>query len=230
MGNFERNLSRGKIEERKCAAYLKALGYRVLPTTEFSGSGAPMLEAEDAAESLVMPDLQAFKNGEGAWFEIKWKTEGTWSQRHHRVETGISLRHHEHYCQIERETKSPVVLVFVHEAEREVRCGTLAQLANAFSHDYRGEKMGRSGMRFWIYERIPLWMALDELNAAISAHRCCAALVQPIAPPIAESLLRLPHALARHGVIRAQPAQASLFDDVGLDVGLRDPLHRGRGR
>lgn len=201
--DFERKLTRGKVEEQKCAAYLKALGYRVLPTTEFSGSGAPMLEAENENESLVMPDLQAFRDGNGAWFEVKWKTEGTWSDKHKRVETGIGLRHYEHYCRIEQETKTPVVIVFVHETEREVRCGTLAQLADAFSHDYRGDKMSRGGMRFWIWDRIPLWMPLVELSVAIAAQRCGAKLVQPaISPPINNELVRLSHAYARHGSTR----------------------------
>jgi hypothetical protein len=197
---FTRNLDRGKVEERKLAAYLKALSFRVLPTTDFSARGAPMLEAEDRADSLVMPDLQAFRDGSGAWFECKWKTEGTMSSRRGRVETGVSRRHYEHYKKTEAATKIPVAIVFVHESEREVRCGTLSQLEGAFSHEYTGDKMGPSGMRFWIYDQIPLWMSLDELNAAIAAHQCGASLIRPVEPPVDHKLLpqQRSHALRKH--------------------------------
>lgn len=202
MGNFARNLARGKVEERKVAAYLKSLRYRVLPTTEFSASGAPMLDAEDPSESLVMPDLQAFRDGDGSWFEVKWKSHAEPYRRYgNRLETGISLRHYNHYCAIENEWSTPVVLVFVHEKEGEVRCATLHQLEDAFSHDDRGSKMEASGMRFWIYERIPLWMPLAELGAAITAHRMGGRLIAPaIEPPIDNRLLRRrTHISARHG-------------------------------
>jgi hypothetical protein len=202
--DFARKLARAKVEEQKCAAYLKALGYRVLPTTEFSASGAPKLEAENENESIVMPDLQAFRDGAGAWFECKWKHKADESRRHAgRLVTGVGLRHYDHYCRIERETRTPVVIVFIHETEQEVRCATLNQLEQAFSHDYHGDKMDRSGMRFWVYERVPLWMPLAELRSAMEAQRYSARLVEPpIEPPINNELLRQSHAVRRHGAGR----------------------------
>lgn len=198
---FEQSLSRGKVEERKVAEYLKALGYRVLPTTDFSANGAPKLEAANDEESLVMPDLQAFKDGTGEWFEVKFKSEATWSDRHGRLETGTDGIAYERYCRIEAETKIPVAVVFVHEAEKQVRCGTLNQLAEAFSHT--SDRMGRGGMRFWIFERIPLWMTFDELSAAIEAHRHHARLIKPIPAPTDNTLMpaqlgRRSHALRKH--------------------------------
>lgn len=208
--SFRKSLAHGKEQERKTSAYLKALGYRVLPTTDFSSRGAPMLEAADREDSLIMPDAQAFRDGEGAWFENKWKTKAIRGDKSGRLETGISLRHFDHYARVERESRIPVVLVFVHETEREVRCGTLEQLADAFSHDYTGDRMDPGGNRFWFYERIPLWMSLDELNAGLLAHRLGAKLVRPIEPPINGLLLREGHAIRKH--VRREPAPKPVFE------------------
>lgn len=201
QAEFARSLARGKTEERKIAAYLKALGFRVLPTTDFAANGAPMLSAEDPSDSLIMPDLQAFRGGEGSWFEAKWKSNTDRYNRTGKLTTGIGLRHYEHYCKIENEWNTPVVIVFIHEREREVRCGTLHQLEAAFSHDYRGDKMDRAGMRFWNAESIPLWMPLAELGAAVRAHQLNARLIKPpIEPPIDNVLLkRRTHVQQRHG-------------------------------
>lgn len=208
--SFQASLARGKAEERKLAAYLKALNYRVLPTTEFSGSGAPTLDGE--ADSIIMPDLQAFKDGAGEWFECKWKSRATESTRYDRLETGISIRHYLQYCRIERETAIPVAIVFVHEKEREVRCGTLNQLQAAFSHDDRSDKMERGGMRFWAWESIPLWMPLEELSSAIVAHQLGARLAEPpVKPPVDGKILaRRSHVHRRH--IDREPAPNPLFD------------------
>lgn len=196
------SLGIGKVAEGKVALYLKALGYHVLPTTDFSRHGAPKLEAENAADSIVMPDLQAFGDGVRAWFEVKWKTCAVeYRHKGSRLETGIGLRHYGEYLDAEERTQMPVVLVFVHEKERQVRCASLAQLIDAFSHDDNTDKMERGGMRFWIFEKIPLWMTLDELEARVAAHELNAKLIDPPIPPPVDARM-VPHAMRRHGSFR----------------------------
>jgi hypothetical protein len=203
--NFEQQLARGKVTERQIAEYLKALGFYVLPTTDFAARGAPMFEAQERERSLVMPDLQAFGDGIGAWWESKLKSQATqtdWldGRRVNRLVTGIDVEAWNRYCRVERETKMPVAIVLVHEHEQEVRCGTLAQLAEVESH--QSARMGRGGMIFWAYEAVPLWMPLAELKANIDAQRYSARLVEPIKPPVVHGLLKQGHALRRHGINR----------------------------
>jgi len=197
---FQRALAHAQAEERKCAGYLKALGWRVLPTTNFSGNGAPMLEADERDESLVMPDLQAFRGGTGVWFEVKWKARATATDRFKgRLVTGVDRRNFEHYCRVEQETQIAVAIVFIHHAEREVRVATLYVLDQITSHET--DRMGRGGMVFWHYDKIPRWMSLGELADGIDASRL-GHVVAPTPPPIEPHTLRRPiepHVFRRHG-------------------------------
>ena len=201
---FRRMLGIGKIAEDKISTYLKALGYYVLPTTNFSEKGAPKLEAENSNDSIVMPDLQAFKSNVRCWFECKWKTRATENNRG-KLETGVDLRLYDNYLDSEQTTGMPVALVFVHEHEQVVRCATLKQLdEGAFSHRYSGGNY--TPMIYWYFENIPVWMSLDELAAAVFAYQNGARLLALTDPPIGT-----PHVLERHAGIQARSHKSDPF-------------------
>jgi len=209
---FDQQLKRGKITEKQIAEYLKALGYHVLPTTDFAANGAPMLESADQSQSLVMPDLQAFVRGQGEWWESKLKSSAVATNRFAgRLVTGIDGIAWVRYCNVELKTDMPVAVVFVHEKEGEVRCGTLHQLSKIESH--RSDRMGKGGMVFWKYESIPWWMSLEELKANAFAHQIGATLIEPSKrPPIERQLLRQSHVLRRHGLGGDLPREKIFFE------------------
>lgn len=165
--NHPTDFNRRLIWARECEVaigdFLRARNWWAIPSYDFSDKGddkAPKMLAPRGRFDLVLPDLQCFRDGKQRWFEIKRKTRSD----HYRIGgyavTGMSLRLFEHYRRIEKETKSDVVIVFVHETEGEVRGDTLSNLEKlAKSHRYDGDAMGRAGMIFWRYEQIQRWSA-----------------------------------------------------------------------
>jgi hypothetical protein len=161
--DFRVKLDAARRWEIAMARWVRARGWFVLPTDEFSGRGdtkAPKLLAPPGQRDFVLPDLQCFRF-DGAvraqWLECKWKHEASEFRKGGYRTTGFSLRLAKQYEEVERLSRQRVVLVFLHEKEREVRAAALADLSRAWSHDYAGTNMpGRKPMRFWRYDQIPM--------------------------------------------------------------------------
>lgn len=163
---FREARERSRVIEMAFSAWLKRRRYKVVPTYDYSGlqdDKAPKMEAADPTASLVLPDLLAARDGRIFWFEVKLKTEATWTRCTQRYETGISFRLWQHYWQVQHESGGTVHLIFVHEKEREVRCGTLAELDD-IKRPYFGSRMGRAGMVFFPCEKLHRIASLDELG------------------------------------------------------------------
>jgi hypothetical protein len=166
---FRAALDAARKWEVALATFIRARGWHVLPTYDFSGKGddkAPKLLAPAGQRDLVMPDLQCFRNGEVRWIECKWKARADFNIKRGYYVTGISLRLADHYERVNQMTGADVFLLFLHEHEGEVRGGKMRDLATAWSHDYQGEKMGRSGMRFWRWDAPPRWCDLTRVACA----------------------------------------------------------------
>lgn len=168
--SFHAALNHARGWERALAAWVRARGWHVLPTYDFSGKGddkAPVLLAPPGTADLIMPDLQCFRAGRVRWIECKWKTSAVLHRNSGQMVTGISLRLASHYERVRATTGADVWLVFLHEREREVRGGEMARLE--MSHDYNGGVMCRGGMRFWLWDRLPLICSLDEIAERVAA-------------------------------------------------------------
>jgi hypothetical protein len=166
MTEFERALAAAREWEIALARWMRSRGWYVLPTYAFGGANnrkAPVLEAPPGARSLIMPDLQCFRDGRILWLEAKWKSEATLHRKTGTFVTGIALRHARHYERVQTVTGCGVLLAFVHEREREVRGGMLNEISDAWHHDYDGGVMGPGGMRFWRWDALPTITPLDEI-------------------------------------------------------------------
>lgn len=131
---FDRQRARSKRVEQAVAKWLCARGWLILPTYDFSGDGdqkAPKLQANRAGDALIVPDLLGFQKGRRLWWEIKLKTEASWTHITQRMETGCDVRHFVHYRKVQAESGAPVWLVFVHESQDEVLAATLDELIAA---------------------------------------------------------------------------------------------------
>lgn len=171
--HFHAQLDAAREWERSLAAWIRSRGWYVVPTYDFCGRGedkAPKLLAPPGAESLVLPDLQCFRDGRAQWLECKWKARADRYRKTQQLTTGISRRLFDHYQRVEERTGFCVVLAFLHEREQQIRGGSLADLERCFSHDYTGERMGRFGMRFWRWLDIPLWAPLAVLSHEAAAE------------------------------------------------------------
>ena len=165
---FRAALDAARQWEKALAGWVRAKGWHVLPTYDFSGKGddkAPKLLAPPGQVDLVMPDLQCFRSGACRWIECKWKTQATWHRVTKRWVTGISLRLANHYIKVQQLTGADVSLLFLHEREGEVRGGPMREIEPLWAHDYGGGRMGRHGMRFWRWEEMPLRATLAEVAA-----------------------------------------------------------------
>lgn len=140
----------------------------MLATYDFSGLGenkAPRFMAPPGLKDLVLPDLVCFNDGRGRWLEVKWKARADRNHQRGYDVTGINKRLWKHYAAVEMATGLDVAIMFIHSAECEVRGDWMRNLRGYVSHEYDGGKMGRSGMVFWEYARIPRWGALSMLGA-----------------------------------------------------------------
>lgn len=169
QADFETKLAAARVWEERFAAWMRARGYWVLATYDFSGKGdskAPKLLAPVGCSSLVLPDLQCFRAGSARWVECKYKERADEYRRGGYAVTGINLRHFRHYQKVQAATGVPASIAFMHRAEGEVRGATLAQLGEAgglYSHTYYGPGMCNGGMIFWHYLRLPIVARLDEI-------------------------------------------------------------------
>lgn len=159
--------------ERAVAAYLRACGYRTFGESSNHKSGrAPLVSGGSGDESYASADIPAIKNGHGAFFEVKWKSSAFVS-KYGNVCTGIDLDSYRAYLEHEIDSGWPVVIVFCHRKENEVRCATLAFLKEIESHrcsdsHYRNSK---GGMINWKYDQIPLWMPYAELAVLARSYK-----------------------------------------------------------
>ncbi len=107
----------GQAKEQEAAARLAAKGWIVIPVSEYVNNtggkiNAPMLVIPDGV--AVSPDLLAMKPGKSMWFEVKDKTEPTYTWKFHRWEHGIDKQNIDDYQTIQGKTSVPVVIL-VHE-------------------------------------------------------------------------------------------------------------------
>jgi len=167
--SFEDRLEHARRVEQDVAAWLMRRNWLVLPVYDYSGQQddkAPKLQAARRRDSLVAPDLLAARGGAHLWFEVKWKAAATLHRKTDTLETGLNLRHWRDYVAIKRESGADVWIVFVHEAEAEIRAAEVSQLARS-ARIYDGAKMGRGGMVFFPYRQIKrLCSTRDVLRGA----------------------------------------------------------------
>lgn len=162
--SFSARLDHGRAWEKALADWLRRQhGYLVIPVGDIeSGTGrGPRALAPLGAEDIVLPDLLVFKAGRELWVEVKWKTRATLNEQRGYTCTGIDLAKYEEYRRIAAATGRDIVLVFVHQEEREVRADLLSRLTAYESHRYvaaasRVRTNGYGDMVYWRYDRLPL--------------------------------------------------------------------------
>lgn len=214
MASSYRHHPQAEKAERECTQYLKQLGWLIVPAANYSNQGAPMVEAANRRDSIVMPDQIGMKNGRMASFDSKWKTHAEPRYtRENRLYTGIDKASYSHYRNFEQKSGMPVVVVFLHQKENEVRCGTLDRLdENQAPHCTQAQyPNSKGGMHNWWYEDIPLWMSYTDMKLCIRDR-----ILAPTEIPSACWIVR-PRATPHH---RPDPAQQSLFDLAPTKAGL----------
>jgi hypothetical protein len=183
--SFQREYSKGLIGESLIAAWFKARGNGVLPAYQVeieTGKGPQFFTADG---DFVAPDMLVFggqrSNGRPPamlWVEAKHKTAFSWHRESREWCTGIDLRHYEQYQQVERISRLPVWVMFLHRQDRPSdrdlaagcpsKCPTglfgaaLDSLKGCVHH--RSANWGRDGMVYWTPSDFRLFANSDELE------------------------------------------------------------------
>jgi len=160
---------RGRAGEHLVAGFLKARGWYVIPSYDYSGEdGDKPPRLEGRAEALPVPDLDVSRDGVRVWIEVKTKAAPTYTRKTGQLEHGIPLRHYHAYRRVQRITGCRVWLFIVEEGSGEVLYSALDDLEHV-RRIYKGDKMSRGGMVFWprsAFQKLAwtpmIWGAGDE--------------------------------------------------------------------
>jgi hypothetical protein len=139
---------RGRNGEQLVADRLRARGWCVIPSYDYSGEDdhAPRMEGKAAA--YILPDLDICRRGHRRWAEVKTKTAPTLGRISGEPEHGIPLRHYEHYQAVQRESGCPVYLFIYEESSRELLYRKFDELGPG--RVSRSSTMSRGGMVYFL--------------------------------------------------------------------------------
>lgn len=184
--NFDAQLERSRRDaEEPIKRWLQKSSAFILPAYNFSGDGAPKLEAFSDSDSLTLPDLLAARAGVMFWVEVKLKTMATKTYSlGDRLDTGLALRHWRDYLTVRDKTGCKLFLVFAHEKENIVTFDESIRLDTLSSRRIDDTvKMDRGGMIFWALEDLTVVASLSDVREgrrpAVSSEVCVALVGQP---------------------------------------------------
>lgn len=145
----------GTNVQRQAATWLAGKGWFVARVNDDTAI-APM--AQVWKRQVVLPDLLIAKDGRQFWCDVKYKKLAPDFRIFGCRTTGIDRRNHEEYLRAQAHTGRPVVLLFVHRMENEVRW-TLAD-----RNYFYGTGNGHS-LVYWQYDRLRLDGTYAEIDA-----------------------------------------------------------------
>jgi hypothetical protein len=127
--SFEKQLDFGRVGEKLVARFLQRKGCGVLPSYDYAGSDgqkAPRLMFE--VSGLVVPDLDAAKQGARKWIEVKTYSHSPLFRAYGIRIHGIRRRHYRDYLAVEEQTGNPVFLAIVEVESSELLIARLREL------------------------------------------------------------------------------------------------------
>ena len=155
--SFQDSLDVGKAGETEISKWLMERGFNILPIYEVLQGNykGPTLYAS-SGETIIAPDLLAFKGDKIIWFEAKHKTAFSWHRKTSRFVTGIDIHHYEQYQKISKLVDWPVWLLFLHKGGQAkdspaspsgLYGNDLIKLMDTVNHTHGN--YGKSGMVYW---------------------------------------------------------------------------------
>lgn len=115
--DFQRKLVFGQIGESLIARFLRSRRWIINPCyeKEINNGKGPRLFLPFGADDtqLITPDIQAMRDRQVRWFDVKHKSACTYYRKNHRWQTGIDRRHYQDYLKVQKYTQWPVWLLFL---------------------------------------------------------------------------------------------------------------------
>lgn len=146
-GDFQTALEHGKQGELLFSFALQEREFFVTHLAAVQNGGAPRTFGKYGA-AIILPDLQAHKNGKTYSIEVKRKAIANPTKINGgRLEHGIGLRKFREYCRYQERTGALFIIGIVEENTGELLARALNNLMNP--RIYVGDKMDPGGMAFW---------------------------------------------------------------------------------
>lgn len=114
--NFAHSLHVGNLGERLIEQFLQSHGFYTIPSYDYHGDDNKAPKLRCLKHSYVVPDLDASKDGNRIWVEVKTYSTSPENRRLNEKVHGIKRRHFEHYKKVCEETGCNLFL-FVLEAD-----------------------------------------------------------------------------------------------------------------
>ena len=147
--------------------YLRKRGWGIIPIYEkdMKAMKGPRVFPRIGLDSIIAPDMQAYKDDKVCWIEAKRKSCFAWNYTHKAWVTGIDKKYFSHYQEIEKETPWKVWIFFDHLEKAQPK-GTpegkespygmfyhsLKHLSENIHHT--SEKWGSLGMVYWHHDTL----------------------------------------------------------------------------
>lgn len=147
----------GRAGERFVADQLQERDWFVLPAYDFTGAidnKAPKLLG--GSRNLVVPDILAFREGIGRWWEVKTYSHSVVFRSYNIEAHGIHFRHHQDYLAVEGATGHQVWIIICECSTKTTLFQRLRRLRTypcmcrpCQANEERHCKMGRGGFVFF---------------------------------------------------------------------------------
>lgn len=160
----------GGAGEAVVRKWLLSRGFAVIRTSHIENGGAPCLE--DLRESLILPDMQTFKDGAQGWVEVKTKETTKWFGLANRMQTGFAKRHWDAYIRIQKQTDIKVWVAFLHLKQRDLWVQTVDILRDSVvPHIGSRDGFGGEEMVFWPRHCFDVYQVSEKEVGACEPYR-----------------------------------------------------------
>ena len=160
--NFKKALEYGQEGERELSSILLQRGFSLVPTCNLPSSPGKGPRLQDGKAGIVLPDFMVFSRAGYMCIEAKHKKGFTWYRNRNRHgvcgswQTGIDLSAYEQYKKFAEETKTQIMICFLHDggAAKDSEVSPKGLFWNflqdlEYLEDHRSDRWGKHGMVYW---------------------------------------------------------------------------------
>ncbi len=152
---------KGAMGEMLVRSLLKNAGVFVIPSSDYhpDGGGAPMAQGRD--DRIVLPDIDAMKDGHRFWVEVKTRKHASYTRCTGRLEHGFPLVDYGHYQRIQREAGATIYICIYEVSTGDVLVASIDRL-DEVKRIYTGNKMNHGGMVFFPRSSFKVWKNISS--------------------------------------------------------------------
>jgi len=175
MTDFKQTLAQGKLIETLIAKWLIKRGYTIIPIYEIADNQYKGPQIFTPHESIIAPDMLAFKDGYFYFIEAKFKSGFTKHDNTGHYLTGIDLPHYRNYIKVMEHFNTDIRIIFVMEGKEVmgntwnsgVYMGYLSEMVDCIHHTH--EKGSKHGMVYWDEEVLTKVCTLEQFYNKINS-------------------------------------------------------------